>query len=106
VPEVNPYTVLANPRAGNFHIVWHLPQGAHFNPAKGDGIFLKNDDQDQFSTNYATDDQAGFPSTGKKGKNYHWQFDNSKRSQYQYLVRFRMGTTVYECDPLINNEGG
>lgn len=105
---VLPKTLFIDPGAGAVHIVWKAPNGHRFIAAKQDGIFVKSDDKDQFADNFPTEDDEGVAGDKKKGRNYHWRFENTVKSTYDYSVHFRengANPKVYACDPRINNQG-
>ena len=105
IPMVDPDELVID-TSGPVDIVWELPVGAEFVAARQDGIYVPKNDRDQFAFNYPTHKKNGLPGNGKKGQYYHWQFENSAAFKYKYTLRFRVGMDVYECDPLINNQGG
>ena len=95
---------------GPVHIVWGAPPAHGFVAARQDGVWIKpsSDDQNQFADNFPTDDASGVPGDKKKGRHYHWRFDNTVRSTYDYSVQFRKngsGGQAYLCDPRISNQG-
>lgn len=85
-------------------IVWRLADG-NFIAAKGDGVFVKNNDKDQFGDGEPTDDEQG-QTRRKRAKHFKWEFENSQTGNFEYLLRFHKGGNPLECDPYINNEGG
>ena len=87
-------------------IVWHLPNNYGFCDARGDGVFLKDDDDGQFGEMYSTDDENGNQSSKAKcKKNYRWKDANTTTKGYEYKIIFHdsSGKTMCQLDPWIKN---
>ena len=92
-------------------IVWRLPQGFEFCPAKGDAVQFKRGDNDfQFFDPRRTDDADGdddAASAGKCRRNFRWRNKNEAHTagrMYEYLIQFT-GPAGETCtkDPFIRN---
>ncbi|HEX6707779.1 MAG TPA: hypothetical protein VF169_23750 [Albitalea sp.] len=104
IPVVDPETANVS-GSGKLRIIWHLPVGYEFDRDQGDGVQFYVP-KTQFQQDYATDDAGGADQGKRKGRHFHWRFENTEKAKYGYAVQFRKGSTVYKCDPTINNEGG
>jgi hypothetical protein len=87
-------------------IVFKLPPGGSyiFKTAQGDGVVIKDPDQDEFYGNgVSTADNC--TASGKKAwRRYFWTYINSVDGRYRYKVQFHdLSNNVYTGDPVITN---
>ena len=72
-----------------FVIVFRLPNLFVFKPAMGDGVVLKDPDQDEFVDAHVSDDDNGGPPTSPKGwRRFVWKYLNTVDGLYRYKIQF------------------
>ena len=108
--KVDPEVVAMGDGAGRT-IVWRLPQGYEFCPAKGDAVQFKTGNLDsQFFDARRTDHADGDDDHGAPDKcrrNFRWKNKNEPHTagrEYEYLIRFTgPGGEACVKDPWIRN---
>ncbi len=89
----------------NIQIHWKLPNGFAFCAETGDGVFLKEPDQNDQFKDPGTEGEQG--SSVCKRKQYKWTAKNTVINlKYSYKIIFHnaAGTQLYIVDPVMINE--
>jgi len=88
-----------------YRLVWRLPQDFVFKPAMGDGVFIKDEDQGEFSGGGLSSNDSGTAVGGGSGRRWRWEYRNAVDGLYHYKIQFRNKQTnqIHVCDPVISN---
>ncbi len=92
-------------RGTPFILVFRLPNLFVFKPAMGDGVVMKDPDQDEFVDPHVSDDDGGTHAGTPKGwRRYVWRYLNTVDGLYHYKIQFHdTSGNVVTGDPVITN---